>query len=470
MRPREIALASWLVAGACGCQPTDRLPSTGAPDPNPPVLDAAAEAPTIDGWFEDWSEAARLTEDPPGDADGAFDVTHVYAVGMGSKVYVRFDTTALRNLYNGAPTDGTIIAAVRLPDGRVLRVDFRGRSALVNGLVAVTWQALDLVAAPNHASREFELRMDLEGFDVGAGSRIELWLEGSDTTEPVALELTDSPTPDPVAEIPSPVAGGFRVASLNTHEQGLADPARFDEIGRLLRAAAADVYMLQELGTLTDVQIGSRVAAAFGEDTPWNTCGVSYGDFVKSAVVSRSPLVPIDTAPARFAGAIVLTDDGPIAAFSVHLKCCGFFGSAEDDQRLAEGEQLRATIADLRAGALGDDLAAYAAAPVVVMGDFNDVGSPDLQLLLTLDAPALERLPLRHLRGPDVFTWRSTIENFPPAVLDLAFFGGVKAAGGFVLDSRTLAPNELDALGLKLTDSLGSDHLVLVADFAPVDP
>lgn len=472
MRSSGPAIVALVCSGAVvACRSDDKVLGGAAAPPKPEVVSvgAAGLAPTIDGWFEDWPEGALVAEDPPGDAQGAFDVTRLYATSRGAELYLRFDTTQLLNLYNGASADGTLEIALELADGRVLRIDLRGRDASLDGLVDVSWKALGFVAAPNHAGREFELRMDLRSMGLGAGDRVGLWLEGSDATLPVTLELGEEASDAPPEPAVERAPGAVRVASLNTREAGLADPKRADAIGRLLRAAAADVYVLQELGSLGDDEIAERLRSAMssgGGGARWNVHGVSYGEYVKSAVASRRPLVPIPTPEARFAAAIVELDEGPIAAFSVHLKCCGYLGSPEDQKRLAEGEMLRATIEALRDAKLGDPLAPYAAAPVVVMGDFNDVGSPELQALLTDESVALERARLRHLRGPDVLTWRSASESFPPAVLDLAFFGGAALAGGYIVDTQALSPSLLGSLGLEATDSEASDHLMLVADLA----
>jgi endonuclease/exonuclease/phosphatase family metal-dependent hydrolase len=465
------AMVALVLAGAlAGCRSDDRVLGGAAAPPKLEAVSTGAEgpAPIIDGWFDDWPESSLVMEDPPGDATGAFDVTRLHATSRGAALYLRFDTTQLLNLYNGSSDDGTLEIALELADGRVLRVDLRGRDASLDGLVDVSWKALGFVAAPNHAGREFELRMDLDLLDVAAGDRLRLWLDGSDRTEPITIELGETSTDSPPEPAADRVPGAIRVASLNTREAGLADPKRADAIGRLLGAAAADVYLLQELGSLDDAEIADRMRSVspLGSGSPrWNVHGVSFGDYVKSAVVSRRPLVPIPTPPARFAGAIVELDGGPIAAFSVHLKCCGYLDSPEDVKRLAEGEMLRSTIEKLRAGEIGEALAPHASVPVVVMGDFNDVGSPELQRLLTEGGLGLERVRLRHLRGAHVSTWRSASESFPPSVLDLAFYGDAALAGGYILDAERLDPTELEALGLEASDSGASDHLMLVADF-----
>src|SRR5436190_17284853 len=62
-------------------------------------LDDAGDQPVIDGWFDEWSDDALVLSDGEGDGTAAFDVTRVYATSRGSRLFLRFDTTALLNLY-----------------------------------------------------------------------------------------------------------------------------------------------------------------------------------------------------------------------------------------------------------------------------------------------------------------------------------------------------------------------------------
>lgn len=437
------------------------------PDPEPEPEPAAGPTPSIDGAFEDWSDELRLSTDPIGDATGAFDVSALYAVAWGPELYVRFSTSTHLNLYNGLPDDGTLVLGVELEDGRAMRLDFRERDVAVDGDPALGWTDLGLVAAPSHASTDFELRLDLSQLGVDDGERLALWLEGSDTVAP--MEITVGPAV-PVKKVPFDVTleeGAFRIASLNTHESGLVDPSRGAALGRLLEAVEADVYCLQELGGMTDEQIASSVASALGDDAAeWNVRSYGYGQYVKSAVVSRSPLLPIPTtSAARFAGAVVLLDQGPVAVFSVHLKCCGFIGSDEDWSRLEEADLVRRTITNLRDGSLGAEWAEYVNAPVVVVGDFNDVGTPQLQDIFAGQPHQLTRVQPPHASGRDVFSWREPSSGFPPAVLDRAFYDRLVLSRGFLLDSATLDAATLDDTGLDVADSAASDHLLLVSDF-----
>ncbi|NUP13363.1 MAG: endonuclease/exonuclease/phosphatase family protein [Polyangiaceae bacterium] len=466
----ERILLAFALGLACRTPPEHDEPIGQEPIPEPPIPPAAVEpAPTIDGSFDDWSEIAAIAADAQDDAVGSFDVTRIQATARGSELFVRLDTSTILNLYSGPSEDGTLVLGVRVEDGRELRVDLRARHVELSGGSALPWSALHFVASPNHASNDFEMRLDLSALDVAEGQRIAVWLEGSDTVSQAEIVAGAPPPAAPELDVSSSDSA-VRVASLNTHLEGLADPYRAPKIRRLLRAAEADVYSLQELGTMPDDAIADALNSAHvdGSDAPWNVYGVSYGQYVKSAVASRHPLVPIHTTLARFAGAIVLFDGGPVAVFSVHFKCCGYYGSPEDETRLWEADLLRRTIQSLREGNLGTAYDEYAAAPVVVMGDFNDVGSPQLQTLFTAYPLELSRGAPLHLAGRDSFTWRDD-SGFPPAILDLTLYDGLAMSRAFVLDSALLDADALEELDLSTSDSEGSDHLLVVADFDRAD-
>lgn len=467
-------------AASCRSDPADPEGLVATPPVEISPVGRGASSPIIDGWFEDWPDDALVAVDPRGDAVAAFDVTRIHASTNGAKVYLRFDTGQLLNLYSGPPEDGTLVAVVRLPDGRELRLDFRARQTSVDGEEVLSWRDLDFVAAPSHAGRDFEVRFDLTAFGARAGQSISIGLEGSDYVAPVPVVLADPEKSPPSVLDTDKEEGAFRVASLNTREAGLTDPYRAPAMSRLLGAVAAEVYCLQELGTMPEQQIRESIAYAVDPgdaSATWNVHAVSYGQYVRSAVVSRSPLVPIRTAAARFAGAVVLLDEGPVAVFSVHLKCCGYLDSDEDESRLWEADLLRRTIERLRDGAAGQPLLPYADAPVVVMGDFNDVGTPQLQGLFTEPPLELSHARPAHLRGPDVFTWfePETVPTgggtaaFPPAVLDLTFYDQLRLSKAFVVDSRRLDEPDLESLGLEPEDSAASDHLLVIADFGRSD-
>jgi endonuclease/exonuclease/phosphatase family metal-dependent hydrolase len=451
-------------------------PALDAGAPPPPATPPASEplprapAPLVDGSFDDWDAADELARDAAGDASGGFDVTALAGKTRGGRLYLRVDLAAELNLYNGPSGDGTLLLELAVPDGRRLTIDFRARSARLDDGASVPWWALDLTVAPSHAASAFELGIDLSAF--GAAPRapaVELAIAGSDAlAAPVSVPFDHlAIAPEILSDARAPEAE-LRVASLNTELGGLFDPARAAPIARLLRAAAADVYCLQELGEASAGHIAARLEAAdpHGDDAAWNVHVVNDGSIVGNAVASRASLVPIALDAERVAAAVVLVTP-PVAVVSVHLKCCGYQGSGEDHTRRSQIDALAQGLARFRGGALGPELALYRDAPIVVTGDFNDVGSSGLTAGLSSARTdvALQRLALRQLARDDVFTWSEYDTTFPPATLDLLLYRDLVPAGGFVFDTSSLDPARLEELGVERGDSEASDHFMLVADF-----
>ncbi len=425
--------------------------------------------PLLDGRFDDWSSEEILADDPVGDAAGAFDVVQLSATTRGSDLYVLFEIDRVLNLYSGDEDDGTLRLELRLPDERRMSIDFRSRSATLGSGAVVSWQTLGLVVAPSHAASVFEVRLDMSAFEAAIGEVVEIDFSGSDElAAPVSVPLIYEAGDPPLADDRRAPGTELRVASLNTREAGLVDPSRSKAMARLLRAAAADIYALQELGTTSaaEVEQALEVADPHGDGARWFAHAAGSGSILGNAVVSTDPLVPIPLATDRAVGAVVLRPSGPIAVLSVHLKCCGFQGSQEDAKRFAQVRHLAKKVVQLRQGELGESLRPYAQAPIIVVGDFNHVGSAELLGdFISPRSLGLSQWLLPQLGARDVFTWFGYESAFPPAALDLLLHHGLEPLGGYVLDSARIPRERIEQLGLWSGDSGASDHLMLVADF-----
>ena len=199
---------------------------------------------------------------------------------------------------------------------------------------------------------------------------------------------------------------------------------------------------------------------------PWNV-RVS----ADTVIASQQVIVPIPHG-GDAAAVVDFGSDGAVGVFSIHPSCCGYIGSGQDLNRIAEMEGIVATIEDLRDGALGPALQPYRYVPIIIIGDWNLVGSrTPLDLVEDPDGPNHTHWLLRHLVGSDVFTWRSANVSpggFSPGLLDLLTYntGLLHPRNGFVLHSGGLTEDLLDELQLNPADSDASDHLMLVGDFA----
>ena len=428
---------------------------------------AVAGPPAVDGVFDEWTAATLIATDPLGDAASVFDVTEVHALNQGGELFVHFDTTATLNIQSGPNVEGTLRLELGLPDSGHLTLDFRNRLAYTDGNPAsfVPWCYLNYVSMTTYAADRFELRVDLGALGLAVDDSITIDFSGSDAlSTPVAFTLSDPFEAPPVHSPQREPCTTFRIASLNTLFGGLLDAERGPAIGRLVQAVAADIYCFQEQNSPPSA-IAERLEALdpLGDGGAWNV-----HTSADTVIASEFPIIVIPH-PGDAAALVDLGDDGAVGVFSIHPPCCGYIDSGRDLLRIAEMEGVAATIHDLRDGALGVALEPYRYVPIMIIGDWNLVGSRvPLDLVEDPGGPNQKHRLLPHLVGSDVHTWRSLNESpggFSPGLLDLLTYSSdlLIPRNGFVLDSSELLDQELQ---LDPGDSLASDHLMLVGDFA----
>jgi hypothetical protein len=412
----------------------------------------------LDGEFDDWRAADVVASDPVGDATGGFDFSRVSARVHGPKVYVRFDSQRPLNLQSGLASDGTLRLRVNLTGSRRLVVDFRSRQAelvTAGSTRTLSWQEIQFACLPTHAATDFELRLDLARLGVRAGDEIKLSFDGSDQlSKPITLTVgrEDSRPADPRDLGKQP--GTIRIATLNTLRQGSASPQQAPEIRKLFTFADADIYCVNE---------------AFEEDT-FRECCFDVVENVDAdpknihwaqtcGIISRFPLTPLPFKCRDAAALIDVPGDRHLVVASVHFQCCGFAGSDEDLRRISEVTELLSDLKRMREGHFGEKAAT---AGVVVLGDFNLVGSR--KPLDMLNEAGLADVMLRCPVDGSAMTWRglTPTESFWPGRLDYVTVDEqrVKPAGGFILNSEQLS--ELDRNFA--SESAASDHSMLVVD------
>ena len=437
---------------------------------------ALAQEPRVDGLFAEWSPSHIIATDPAGDATGAFDVQKVFAVNRGTKLFLRFEITSIRNLQSGATADGTLLVQISMPGNRALTIDVRNRSLWRDndqGLT-VTWSSVGYTTAPTYAASEFELVVDLATFGVVVGNPITINFSSSDSlTTSAPFTMTQPAVAAMRRSAVRATGSAFRVASVNTEQTGFLNSTRRAKILRLVDGMNADIYCFQEEYTSTATQIDTYLTGAdpMDDGADWNVH--KNNDCV---IASRSVLLALPSPNTAPAGAIVdLPLAGPsdaVVVFSIHPKCCGYIGSSEDATRLTQMTGLITTLNNLRAGTLGAAFEPYRQAPALIIGDWNLVGSiTPLTMVLDPAGPNMRDAFAPQLIGEDVATWRgsaTTPGSFTPGRLDLitSSASGMHLRGSFVLDSATLDVSELAALALQSGDSAATDHNMLVADFA----
>lgn len=429
---------------------------------------AQAQGIVVDGDFSDWPAGASATTDPADDAAGQLDVTGLAAALTGGTLHVRLDIDGLENLQAGSqdtPDLSLIIEPDALP---ALELQCRGRTLRrVDTGQVLTWDAVRYAVSPTYAARSYEFRFDLSSLGSIGPAGVRLRLSGSDTLDAplIVAEVSPDEPPAPAAADPLPM-GTVRLASLNTLRTGLFSPTQAPRLSRLLLAADADIYLLQEEYNSSEEQLRAFFNALRpqGKGASWHVH--KRGD---TAIVSRWPLVDLPNYDSSYSAAAALADDGPIVIVSIHPKCCGFIGSPEDQRRIEQADLTARLIDEVRAGK-HDGKVALAEAPVIIGGDWNLVGSrTPLDRLTEPQLPGMAEVRFVRAGAADTTTWRELDGlGFAPGRLDLIVYDAERLTpvGPEVWDTALMSPARLARLGLEPADSTGSDHYMLVTRFA----
>ena len=429
------------------------------------VSTAVGKVPTVDGVFSDWTTQSVVASDVSGDATGAFDITKVLATTDGTKLYVCFDTGSVRNLQNGEKHEGTLKLVLELPSSRRLTIDLRGKTATLDEYPEelIDWSQLDFVCLPTFASDRYELRLDLRKLGATICQRVKLNFVGSDElARPVPIVLKPRRSQQLEISLAKENSNNVRVVNLNTLHQGLRDAGRSSSIKRLLAAAQGDIYCFQEEWDEVEFRRAAPRVLPITEHLHLHWfygCGVA-------TTLPLQPL-PMELVPGA-AVAVTLPSEKKLVVFSVHLKCCGFAGSREDQRRVEQTKTVAKEIHKLRNGDFGEKLKESG---VVVVGDYNLVGSRTP--LDILKSAGMADWLLSRLGDNSAFTWRRVREEDPfwPGRLDIVCYDEtrLKPTNGCIVDTSRLQEQTLDKLKLYAHDSWASDHLMIVADFQLVD-
>lgn len=263
--------------------------------------------------------------------------------------------------------------------------------------------------------------------------------------------------------------------------------------GALLRAAAADVLVLDEMPGNTSE---SAIAAALPPPTGrWRVVyGVGGGGFQRASIASLTPLQRVDgfdrlaypdgltaswlaQAPQRLlpglradlpagvpaVGATVEIGGRSLLVVGLDLQCCGEgIYSWEEEKRRFEAAAIRR--------ALDGRIERSAPDGVIVAGDFNIVqGEGPLQILIGTDVrqmPLETVVPARRLSAA-TWTWDGRGTRFESKQLDFVLHSSALIPlQARILDSEDMEASELAALGLEAgTSAQASSHRPIVVDF-----
>ncbi|MFG0331152.1 MAG: endonuclease/exonuclease/phosphatase family protein [Phycisphaerales bacterium] len=492
----------------------DDLTASAAMRPTPSVT-IASRTISIDGDFADWSDIDPVSgsEVEGGERDSFIDLNRVWLAADRDWLYIRFETGAETNLqalpgasialfFDSDDRVSTGVEVVGLSDAAPLagadlilrfspRTDsgvFRGWNAAMihedDSLTAFNPYDLHAIAAPTHASREFEMRIR-RGASTTAIDRLLLNRDAMGL-KIVAMDDGGSPYDEtPAIRAAFPAATRFtatdgkeidlsrsgrtdlRLMSWNVEKGALFESP--DAFARVFQAIRPDVICFQELGDAVDLE--EQLAEWLGVHLPgeWELQIDAEGAV---GIATRRTALPmrvsrrVSTVTGRTLRAVpllVAADGRRLLITSVHFTCCGAAGDERDAARIGEAKAVHQMLRRLR----------YLHNPsgVVIMGDFNLVGSREpLDTLVTLnDLNASDLLDVApKVTGDETnVTWRNPEESFPPGRLDFALVSDatLQVTRAFVLDTSKLSDEVLEQYGLESTDTtIASDHLPLVVD------
>ncbi len=436
------------------------------------INNLSASVIRIDGTFEDWKNVRACAYDPEGDAKGAFDITKIYAASQGSILYLRFDTTNILNLQNGPEAEGTLLVRIELPNNQELVLDTRGRQAFLNDSLKerIPWDRLKYVVGPTYAQNEFEIQVDLGRFNINPGDVISIQFDGSDKlSAPVKFTFSQpSVTPERRSHRRRP-GTDVRIVSFNTYFEGLSDPNREEPMARLLNSVEGDVYCFQEEWETEGHGEIMRRLMPLEKENPWHIHKV-HGN----VIASKYPLKALPSINNRFAAAYIELAENNLFIINVHLKAMGYIDSEEDRLRIRQANDIIAMVDEIHKGQYGKIEASCTKPAIVIVGDFNLVGSrTPLDLIVDKKVHGLKDWLIPNLIGESVVTWRGGPRaSFSPGKLDYVIYSAktLTPGNGFVLNSELLNRMERKQLNLDIADSSLSDHLLITVDFQFSDP
>ncbi|MEL6739419.1 MAG: endonuclease/exonuclease/phosphatase family protein [Planctomycetota bacterium] len=484
------AIALTAVLGAlAGCGPAGAR--SDGPNGRTQQTPAAGAPVVIDGSVDEWTEllearadsetiALRFSSPVPGEALQAASRTTTIAIDLDD------DPTTGRRIAGagGGAGDSTMGAEVlvELSPANEDRPSRPGRGARVTIIDAGGARTIDhtesgLIFLPTYAADAYELRLDRAALPESTGrARARVISAGRGVTGGGAVfqvPVRSGPV-FPSAMVPDRAAGGLRVMSHNVLR---SSPRREpDAFARLYKALKPDVLLVQEWDGADEAELIEWFEEHVG-DGPWHAASDAARGV---SIVSRHPVVTRvgmgegggqmrqsgGERPPRATLAVVRTPVGDVLVGSLHLKCCGGAGTAEDQRRIREAEAVHATIE-----ALFETRAGSSIAHVVLGGDLNLVGTrTPLDVLRTgvdLDDSELAVAPTPTLGRRDWATWHGRAGgSFTPGRLDYLVWSDASsdASASFALDTEALPPSELSRLGLTGEETSASDHLPLVLD------
>ena len=490
--------------------------------------------PVIDGVFDDWPDTGAHSTMTGQHAGANHALRRLDLQRHGPDLYLAFETGELVNLQ---AIDGSLVLLFD-HDGEShggrwgkrrgvdLALEFSPARALEDlpahtGSRLLRWngrrfdidngRAVGAVIQPTHASRRFEMRLDLASLTgqqvsgpalsadpdlrVAWGARDRrgrLVARGEWLAVPADAGGTRSHAS--AGNLPQKPAEGLRVLVWNVGERDLVrQPLRYASV---LQATRPDLVLFDEVSGAVQASTLAQVFSGLPcpePDQRWNWSLGSLGGRQRGLVAAcaklavekrisslRYPVNAIrralptstdhlggDTASAliragmAFHGVRLDIQGRSLLVTTVDLYSRGSLGSPEEAVRELESRSLAQALREATKDRPVDG--------VLVGGDFNLVGGREpLEILLRESGVGLKATEPRALDGSDTITWRAPRGGaFLPGRLDyLLHSDALEPVQAFVFETARMSDALLQSLGLAREDSdRTTDHLPLIVDF-----
>jgi endonuclease/exonuclease/phosphatase family metal-dependent hydrolase len=279
-----------------------------------------------------------------------------------------------------------------------------------------------------------------------------------------------------------PEKGQIRAMSYNLLHDGMTDLDRRESLGKIIASALPDVAILNENWNTTHSQAQYFLRNYVSNAVNWQVAVYGGGNIL----ASRWPITESWTieggSNARHNASLVDLPESisrqDLLVISLHLPCC-----TNDGGRQQGVDAVAAFIRDAKTP--GGAINLPDGTPILIGGDLNLVGyAQQLTTLLEGDiqdnhrfgadfSPDWDGSGLRvdeatQTHSRETISWYDEGSSFPPGKLDYIVYtdSRLNLLHSFVINTRNMDEIALTEAGLYSTDSYGSDHLPVVADFS----
>jgi endonuclease/exonuclease/phosphatase family metal-dependent hydrolase len=470
--------------------------------PRPSAADLLPILP--DGDFSDWDAATPLGTDASGDG-GIIDFGRVWAANDQDWFFLRFETGGEIQPDEGQdlviyldtdlnPATGQSIQGMGAD--LVWELGNRTGTFYTPSPQTIDHPDIGLLIAPTVSGTDFEMAFDRHAVPAGGQSlfpaaQVRVVLEdrnGGDTapsTGSYVYTFAAGSLAPSVLPTGRPGSEYLRLAEWNVQSDGLFNGGSQEAAQqRMAQVLDPDVFCFEEVWNHSASEVASQVEVLLpsGPGESWSALSLDSGNVICTRLPILDSWGENDILPQHRISAALLDASSrfssDVLVVANHWRCC-----TADAERQDEADALVAFLADARSPGGVIDLPQDT--PILITGDFNLVGlRAPLMTLITgdiadnatfgpdsppdWDGSPLDVVAARHVDARESYTWRNDYSSFYPGLLDWVFYTGsaIDLGNAFVLETRTMQPSTLSALGLYSTDTFtASDHAPRAADF-----